>query len=241
MTVKFQKLKPNRIFQGVVDQIQEAVLDGRLKPGDVLPSEIKLKELFNTSRGTIREALRVLEQKGLIDIKTGVGGGAVVRSPDTGKVSESLDLLLQSQKVSFDQLAEFREGIEGTVAALAAKRASSDDIRSLNELILKEGSLLQNPGIDWQELLRMDVRVHVAVARAAGNPVYTAVLQMVHENILGFSERFAIKDRTVLEEIYRDHVDLLRAVENGRAEKAKILAEDHVRKNNRYMKESNPS
>ena len=238
--MEFQKLKPNRIFQGVVDQIQEAVIDGRLKPGDVLPSEIKLKELFDTSRGTIREALRVLEQKGLIDIKTGVGGGAVVRSPDTAKVSESLDLLLQSQKVSFDQLAEFREGIEGTVAALAAKRASSEDIRSLKDLISDEGALLEKPGIDWQELLRMDVQVHISVAQAAGNPVYTAVLQMVHENVLGFSERFAIKDRTVLQEIYRDHVELVRAVENGWADKAKDLAEDHVRKNNRYMKASNP-
>ncbi len=71
----FQKAKQNRIFQDVVDQIQEAILQGRLKAGNKLPSERELQEIFQTSRGTLREALRVLEQKGLITIKTGVSGG----------------------------------------------------------------------------------------------------------------------------------------------------------------------
>ena len=89
--LQFKRTKPVRIFQSVVDQIQAAILDGRLAPGDVLPSEMKLKDMFATSRGTIREALRVLEQKGLVDIKTGVAGGAVVRAPNTEKLTEGLD------------------------------------------------------------------------------------------------------------------------------------------------------
>ena len=71
----FRAAKQSRIFQDIVDQIQEAILDGRFKAGDMLPSERELKEMFQTSRGTLREALRVLEQKGLIEIKLGVGGG----------------------------------------------------------------------------------------------------------------------------------------------------------------------
>ncbi len=92
MALKFKKSKPTRIFQDVVDQIQRAIIDGSLKPGDVLPSEMKLKEMFSTSRGTIREALRILEQKGLVDIKTGVGGGAIIKTVDTEKIAEGLDL-----------------------------------------------------------------------------------------------------------------------------------------------------
>jgi len=93
----FQEAKQNRIFQDVIVQIQEAILQGKLKAGDKLPPERELKEMFKTSRGTLREALRVLEQKGLIRIKTGVNGGAIVKPLTTHQVSESLALLIRYQ------------------------------------------------------------------------------------------------------------------------------------------------
>jgi len=97
----FQKARQNRIFQDMVEQIQEAILQGTLNPGDKLPPERELKEVFEASRGTLREALRILEQKGLITIKTGVAGGAVVNALTTDQVSESLDLLIRYQKGLF--------------------------------------------------------------------------------------------------------------------------------------------
>jgi DNA-binding FadR family transcriptional regulator len=75
----FTQAKQNRIFEDVIRQVQDAILDGVLKPGDKLPAERELKEMLDVSRGTLREALRVLEIKGLITIKTGVNGGAIVR------------------------------------------------------------------------------------------------------------------------------------------------------------------
>ncbi|MCK7504178.1 MAG: GntR family transcriptional regulator [Desulfobacterales bacterium] len=96
----FQTAKPTKVFQEVVAQIEEAILAGRIETGQTLPSERELKEMFQISRGTLREALRVLEQKGLIEIRLGVGGGSVVRAVDAGRVSESLGLLIRSQKVS---------------------------------------------------------------------------------------------------------------------------------------------
>jgi DNA-binding transcriptional regulator YhcF (GntR family) len=113
----FETAKSTKVFQDVVAQIEDAILAGRVKTGDMLPSERDLKDMFRISRGTLREALRVLEQKGLIEIKLGVGGGSLVKTVDGGQVSESLGLLIRSQKVSLNQLAEFREGLEGTVAA----------------------------------------------------------------------------------------------------------------------------
>ncbi|MBW2297456.1 MAG: FadR family transcriptional regulator, partial [Deltaproteobacteria bacterium] len=113
----FHAASQNRIFQDIVDQIQEAILEGRLQTGDILPSERDLKEMFNTSRGTLREALRVLEQKGLIEIKLGVGGGSVVKEVSVDKISESLALLIRTQRVSLNHLAEFREAVEGIIAA----------------------------------------------------------------------------------------------------------------------------
>ena len=133
----FRAPKQNRIFRDVVDQIQDAIIDGRLKTGDKLPAERELKDLLKTSRSTLCEALRVLEQKGLIEIKLGVGGGSVVRSVTTDQVTESLDLLIRSQKISLAHLADFREGVEGEVVAIAARTASETDLRNLERLLKK--------------------------------------------------------------------------------------------------------
>ena len=135
----FRKTQHNRVFQDLVDQIQAAILDGRLKPGDKLPSQRDLVDMFQTSRASIREALRVLEQKGLIEVKLGVSGGAVIKTAGTESITADLTLLMQQQQVSFDHLAEFRESIEGDVAAMAGLNKQEAD--RLIEDLLAEGRL----------------------------------------------------------------------------------------------------
>jgi len=237
MDLKFKKPKTNRIYQHVVDQIQKAILDGRLKTGDMLPPEMKLKDMFETSRGTIREALRVLEQKGLIDIKIGVGGGAVVKSVGTEKIVESLDLLIQTQKVTYDHLAEFREGVEGLVAALAAERAKKADIESLKKIVDCAGDVLETEDLDSETFVRLDTELHIALAEIAGNPIYLANLRMVHERILNAYEQFSLRRKSVLEENYQDLCRIVEAIENGESDQAQALAQNHVRRFNLYMKE----
>jgi DNA-binding FadR family transcriptional regulator len=236
MEVQFKKPKMRRISQEVVDQIQQAILDGRLKPGGLLPSEMKLKDLFGTSRGTIREALRVLEQKGLIDIKVGVSGGAVVKPVDTRNITESLNLLIQYQHVSIDHVAEFRESVDGHVAFLATKRATVKDIQRLKELLAQAKNLLEQQDVDWEGFMRVDIQLHVAIAEAARNPIFTAVLHMVHENVLGYYERFSFKDKSLLRQNYRDLCAMVEAIEQGKAEEATSLSQDHVRRFCRYLK-----
>lgn len=236
MAITFQKFKPHRMFQHVVEQIQAAILDGSLKPGDTLPSEMKLKVMFETSRGTIREALRVLEQKGLLDIKVGVGGGATVKAVDTKKISESLDLLVQSQKVDLEHLAEFREAVEGTVSAIAAKRAREKDIEQLKIHLSRARKLLDQKESDWKKFIQIDIQLHIAIAEIAANPVFTAVLHMVHENILGCYDRFSLKNKALLTENYQDLTDIVGAIEQGDARTARVLAQAHVRKFKKYMK-----
>lgn len=221
----------------MVDQIQKAILDGRLKTGDMLPPEMKLKDMFETSRGTIREALRVLEQKGLIDIKIGVGGGAIVKSVGTEKIVESLDLLIQTQKVTYDHLAEFREGVEGIVAALAAERAKKADVESLKKIVECAGDVLETEDLDSAVFVRLDMDLHIALAEIAGNPIYLANLRMVHERILDAYEQFSLRRKPVLEENYQDLCRIVEAIENGKPDQARSLARHHVRRFNRYMKE----
>ena len=232
----FQAAKQTKVFQDVVEQIQEAILDGRLTAGQTLPAERELKEMFAISRGTLREALRVLEQKGLIEIKLGVGGGSVVKAVDTDQISESLGLLIRSQQVSLNHLAQFREDVEGIVAAHAAENRTTDDIRKLKDLLhnasrcVKKGASQRNAFID------IDKQIHMTMAKITGNPVYISVLHSIHDNIHRYYDRFLSMDIPELEENYNDLCDLVSAIENSEVDRARHLAQHHVQRFNQYMK-----
>jgi GntR family transcriptional repressor for pyruvate dehydrogenase complex len=233
----FQKARQNRIFQDVVEQIQEAILQGTLNPGDKLPPERELKEMFGASRGTLREALRILEQKGLITIKIGVAGGAVVNALSTDQVSESLDLLIRYQKASLKDLAEFREGVEGLVAGLAAERAKSGDIARLEELLAEAKANLEQGVSRWDAFIAADTGIHLTLAKIAGNPIYESVLTTVYKNINLYFGKFLPREEILMRENFQDLVDILEAVKSGQAAKANLLVQNHVYRFNRLMEE----
>jgi len=231
----FQKSNQHRVFQDLVNQIEGAILDGRLKVGDKLPPQRELVEMFQTSRASLREALRVLEQKGLIDIKLGVSGGAVIKAVDTEPVTESLALLIQHQKVSLEELAEFREGVEGNVAALAAERATPAEIVKLKDLLENARECVRTGVAAWEEFCEVDNAIHVAIAAASGNSVYGFVLRMVHGNIQKYYEAHPLKDEWILKENYDDLCEIVQALEKKQATAVKSLVQGHVRRFNRYM------
>lgn len=231
----FQTAKQTKVFQDVVAQIQNAILDGRLKTGDTLPSERQLKEMFSISRGTLREALRVLEQKGLIEIKLGVGGGSVVKDVNTDQISDGLGLLIRSQKVSLNHLAEFREDVEGIVAARAASRHSKKDISGLKALLSKARKCIDGGTSQRNAFIEIDKQIHLSLAQIAQNPIYLSVLHSVHDNIHRYYDRFLSMEERELKENYQDLCDLVEAVEKGQADQARRLARSHVRRFNQYM------
>ena len=231
----FQTAKPTKVFQEVVAQIEEAILAGRIETGQTLPSERDLKEMFQISRGTLREALRVLEQKGLIEIRLGVGGGSVVRAMDAGRVSESLGLLIRSQKVSLNHLAEFREAVEGSIAAQAAERRSASDIRKLRDLLGVARSCVQAGRGRRDEFLEVDKQIHMTIAATTQNPIYQSVLTSIHDNIHRYYDRFLSMDDQEIQENFRDLCDVVDAIEKGAADDARRLARGHVQRFNGYM------
>jgi DNA-binding FadR family transcriptional regulator len=233
----FQSAKPTKIFQDVVSQIEEAILSGRLQTGQTLPSERELKETFHISRGTLREALRVLEQKGLIEIRLGVGGGSVVKSVETDRVSESLGLLIRSQKVSLNHLAEFREALEGIIAAQAAERRTPEDVARLKALLDEAGECMQSGPDRRDEFLEADKRIHLAIAGATGNPLHVSVLASIHDNIHRYYDRFLSMEGAELDQNYRDLCELVAAVARGSAADARRRAQEHVERFNRFMQQ----
>lgn len=231
----FKQAKQNRVFEDVISQIQEAILRGDLKAGDRLPPERELKEIFHTSRGTLREALRVLEQKGLIEIKTGMSGGAFIKAVTSHQVSESLDLLLRSQKVSLKDLAEFREEVEGIVTGHAAELAKKEDISVLINILGQAGLALDQDESNWDKFIDIDNNFHMELARIAGNHLYILVLKSIHDNINRYYNRFLSREEKILRESYQDMCKIVKAVEAGDASEARLLAQEHVKRFNQTM------
>lgn len=234
----FQQAKQSRVFHDVIYQIEEAIIQGKLKVGDKLPPERTLKDMFQTSRGTLREALRVLEQKGLISIKTGTSGGAFVESITTEKISESLDLLIRSQSLSLDHIAQFREDVEGNVTYNAARHSAPEDIQRLKEIVAKV-KLAVDGGIKmWDDYISADDEFHMELARIAGNPIYVSILRTVHENIHRYYDRFLTKIADRMQENYQDMCDIIVAIEKNNPLKAQELARTHVKRFTQFMKNS---
>ena len=231
----FKAAKQNRIFQDVVEQIQETILSGKLKPGEMLPPERELKEMLRVSRGTLREALRVLEHKGLIEIKLGVGGGAMVQDVSFDQVNESLALLIRYQKVSLRHLTEFRVGVEGRVSALAAERAAPSDILHLRTLLEQARQFVEKGSEFQREFVDVDKQIHLALAEITGNPVYISLHHTVHDNIDQYYESFLSMKAREMAENLEDLGNIIEAVAQQDMERARQLAEEHVVRFNHYM------
>ena len=231
----FKTVKQNKAYQDVVEQIQEAIMEGTLKPGSQLPAERELKEQFGISRGTLREALRVLEQKGLIEIRTGVAGGSIIREVNSENLSDNLGLLIRNRAVSLRDLAQFREGMEGGVAALAAQRATEQDRALLAGLLREAEGHLKNGRKGWDAFVRTDEQIHLALARMSGNQLFIAVLTSVYHNIHTYYENYLPWNKELLQENFNDLCDIVVAVSDSDAERARETALGHVRRFNGYM------
>jgi len=231
----FKKAKQSRVFQDVVEQIQDAIISGKLEPGTKLPAERELKDMFNTSRGTLREALRVLEQKGLIEIKLGVAGGAIVKQLDGEPIIESLALLIRSGDVSLDHLAEFRIKIEGSIVEIAAQRATPEDIRVMEELYQKASDHCDNG--DWESFLKTDEAMHTYIGTMSRNPVFQFLQQSIHDNIHNYYQDYLPMNQERTMENLLDFKKIIAALKAHDSETAAAIITDHVARFNLKMKQ----
>jgi DNA-binding FadR family transcriptional regulator len=231
----FKKAKQNRVFQDVVEQVQDAILNGKLKPGTKLPPERELKDMFTTSRGTLREALRVLEQKGLIEIKLGVTGGAIVKRIDAEPTVESLALLIRSGGVSLEHLAEFRIKLEGSLVELAATRATKKDIKELESIYNQAKAFYEKN--DWENFLKTDEKAHTYMGTMTRNPVFQFVQKTIHANIHQYYREYLHMNRKRTLENLTDFEKIIDAMKANDAKAASEIMMDHVKRFSNKMQE----
>ena len=146
----------------VLEQLREAILSGRIRPGDRLPGERQLCESFGVGRPTLREALRSLEATGMIEVRPGKGGGSYAVTPSESTVGAALSALLSLRGASPEDLAEFRVDFEGENAAWAARCADAADISALQAIVAEAGAVAEDTA-GRSRLARIDVRWHEAL------------------------------------------------------------------------------
>lgn len=225
----FTAIQPTRTYDAVAKQIEDAILSGRLKPGHKLPPEREVIRLFNVSRRTLREALRILEQKGLIQVRLGSKGGAFIIDNVPNQVSDSLNLLIRQKKVSMENLTEFRIQAEGQVAELAAKRASKDDFKELEKLLSKGKTLLNHDPPLYDEILELESKLHLKLAKFSGNTLYAIILKTIHDLLVMPSYKFEPVDRAYVNRAFSDWEQIIEALLNDRFADVRALVMEHVR------------
>ncbi|HLZ66381.1 MAG TPA: FCD domain-containing protein [Aliidongia sp.] len=166
-------IRVERTYEALANHLREQILRGVIAPGTALPNERDLCDQTGLSRGSVREALRILEAEGLVTTRAGRSGGRIARLPGAEGVERSLDFFIRGQQVEFAAVLETMEALEPALAALAAEHRDPSDIEVLDEISRE----MADPSIDAPRYLALNAAWHLAVARASHNALLIAVMQ----------------------------------------------------------------
>ena len=165
----FKKIKNRRVFEVIASQVRAAILDGTLKPGEKLPSEIQLAETFGVGRPAVREALRTLEIAGLVTVRHGKEGGAYIQDRGLDSITNHFSDLLRFGKVSLHHLTEARLFMETLMFDIIVGKVTKEHIQELRACIAKSEDMFRL-GRD-EERIQENFRFHTLLASMTQNPV----------------------------------------------------------------------
>lgn len=224
----FEPVRPARAYELIVEQIEAAMFDGTLAPGDRLPSERALMTQFNVSRSTIREALRVLQSDGRVQSRPGDPNGPIVLPFSTTALRKSMASLVRADTVGMAELLQFRIMTEGSANQLAARFRTSAQLAAMEAALARmEGSV----GSGQEAFAHADVAFHDLIAEAAGNTLLQVANDVVRSVVLQLIERkiTQAEDRPAqMMDSCRRHALVLDAVRQQDPMLACTLARRHI-------------
>jgi len=222
--VKLSKVNRVRSFEQAVDQIRSLIENGDLSTNDRLPTEVELSEQLNIGRSSIREALRVLETEGMIDVRQGAGTFVTPRSEWVSSRSEAVSWLKQRGE-SLIQLLQVREWLEGLCVELVAASPSPEVIEKLTQILNEMSEFIGEAGDDYSKLdlgkvADLNTRFHLTISYHSGNMIAHEILSHI---LPAFSEsnKVVLYTNTRLELQASEHHEILQAIID--ADKAKAV------------------
>ena len=203
----FRVVEHNKVALDIIAQIRGAILNGTLNPGDKLPSERHLVTKFGVSKHTLREAIRALETMGLLEVRKGVNGGAVVLEVDMQTTKDSIANFLYFKDVSVHDLSEVRKLLEPYLARIAAERLSSEEVDNL----VATHKTCEEAIKHAEPMYEQEIEFHRILARVSGNPVFMLIQDFVN-SLLTESKQRLKPGLTFQEEVYAAHDRILQAL-----------------------------
>lgn len=222
----------------VAELLLETIVERGLRPGDRLPSERELGEQLAVSRTVVREAVRSLVAKGLVEVRT--GSGLRVAAVDSSVVTESMRLYLHGQggAIDYPKVHEVRAMIEVHVAGLAADRAREDDLVRLAAICDHMEEILRGDDVD--ALARVDVQFHRAVAQSTQNPLYGIMLNSIGDTLLRI-RRETIGVTPLAERALASHREIHQCIAARDPEGARSAMQEHLNFTLESWKELQPT
>ncbi len=225
-----ERIKRDRLYEGVVAQIQQRIVTGQLQQGDRLPTESELAEQFGVSRSAIREAMKILAAKGLIDISP--GRGTFVTGDLSDAVAKTLGLLVQMEPKAFQDLHTIRNVLEVANARMAAANRGGDYLSEMAQTIEATGQALAALDTDPQEsterYVQADLDFHNYLAKATGNSVAVILVEAISD-LLRTSRYQIILVPGSVQKAQDYHRQIYEQVSAGCPEGAGTAMEEHLK------------
>jgi GntR family transcriptional repressor for pyruvate dehydrogenase complex len=227
----YKIVQSSRLYEQIVEQIEQSVQRGDLKPGDQLPAERELAEQFGVSRTAVREAVKALREKGLVEAYP--GKGTFITSGSSNPMRQSIDRMMRSAQVdATSSLVEVREILEPEIAALAAVRATEENLNSLRKSVAVMDAAKRDP----DAYIEADLDFHLELAEAAANPLILSLIDSIvgvlREQRMRIFEVEGGPDRGQYH-----HKRILEAMEHQDAQGAREAMRAHLRQ----VREDSPS
>jgi DNA-binding FadR family transcriptional regulator len=208
-----------KTHEAVADTIRRQIVLGRFKVGDRLPTEEDLTEQFEVARTTLREALRVLESQGLIEIRRGRNGGPVVTEPPSGATAESMALLLQMKSTTIGEIDQVRHLIESQIVRDLTRTRNRDDIATLRSIIDDAQEATKAEDHDaFAEHVRL---FNMALMSRNKNRALITTAQVLREMIVDYLNAFSFRATSpMMRKACRSYTRLVDLIEDGDADAA---------------------
>jgi DNA-binding FadR family transcriptional regulator len=224
-----QPLKRRRLSEEITLQLRDAIFSGEYRPGDKLPAESALGELFRVGRPVVREALRSLENSGLIFVRPGSGGGAFVKKIGSRTLSDTLEGIARLDQVSMEELTEARLAVEMATLPLVFENIDPGDLEALERNIEDAQASLEQ-GIEEPKNLTF----HVLLAKASHNRFLFKITEALFRVLVTLIQEYEYsyqRKKRVLDE-HRALLDLLKGKQYETLEKA---LETHIKASVKYL------
>ena len=217
---KFERVNKKTICEQVIDQIKNSIIAGELAPGEKLPSERVLADLFSVSRATVREALRALQYMGILEIR--INDGAYLMQ-DINILSDHVKTSYLLKQFTLMELLEARKFLEVAIVSLAAERASPEQVRYLEKIYDEEVKYQE----DRKKFIKADTAFHIALADACQNSFFRKMIEPVRE-LLEESNKGQYEKISQIEITLKYHGRILDVVRKGDPEKASGIMGEHL-------------